>query len=186
MHSGLSADRGASAQRRLLNRSQLLKYIDQFWFSGNQNQSTCSLLLTSINHFDNYLHAFGEQAGADAFTAIGAALFQVIKREEDRLGQYGEDCLAVFLPETAQGGARQIAARICQAVEQLKIFHGYRWKNPFLGVTIGAASGQSHPAIPVRYLIRTAEQALLKARLEGQTVIQEIESSFQNSAADLS
>ena len=107
--------------------------------------------MIDVDHFKRYNDSFGHQAGDDALRVVAEALR--CARPSDFIARYGGEEFAVILPATAPDGARVLAERIRQAVEQAACVHGR------LTVSVGIGClppGSSDGAL----LVAAADQAL--------------------------
>jgi diguanylate cyclase (GGDEF)-like protein len=79
-----------------------------------------SLILCDIDKFKKINDTLGHCAGDRALLAVAAVLQQTL-RKSDLLGRYGGDEFMIILPETSLAGAKKLAEKVRQAVEELDI-----------------------------------------------------------------
>lgn len=96
-----------------------------------------SLLLLDIDHFKLVNDQYGHAAGDAALRQFAAAVRRCLRRE-DVFGRLGGEEFCALLPNTAVGGAAQLAERIRQSVANLAVEAGGHRLS--LKVSIGVAS----------------------------------------------
>jgi diguanylate cyclase len=84
---------------------------------SERNDSPLSLAVWDIDHFkkinDNYGHPFGD----DVIRCV-AQVIQSHLRETDFVARYGGEEFVALLPDCDREGARALAAKICQVIQQ--------------------------------------------------------------------
>lgn len=125
-----------------------------------------ALILLDLDHFkvinDNFGHQQGDEVLVSAATALRAAV-----RETDFVARYGGEEFAVLLPKTHLAGALTVAERIAQEFRKL------RFAAEGLSVT-GSFGVSGYPGRSVNtgeQLVRTADEALYRAKREGRNRI---------------
>ena len=125
-----------------------------------------ALILVDLDHFKNVNDNFGHQVG-DEVLAATAGCVKAAVRETDFVARYGGEEFAVLLPKTHLAGALTVAERI--AAEMLRIKAGPS------GLKITASFGVSgFPGRSVNtaeQLVKTADEALYRAKREGRNKI---------------
>ena len=76
-----------------------------------------SLLLTDIDHFKKVNDSYGHPTGDEVLRRV-AAILKASARKIDIVARYGGEEFAIVLEGTDRAGARQLAERIRQEVEQ--------------------------------------------------------------------
>lgn len=125
-----------------------------------------ALILVDLDHFKNVNDNFGHQVGDEVLAAMARCLEAAV-RETDFIARYGGEEFAVLLPKTHLAGALTVAERVCH--EMLKLKAGPS------GLKVTASFGVSgFPGRSVNtpeQLVRTADEALYKAKREGRNKI---------------
>ncbi|MDP2271991.1 MAG: diguanylate cyclase [Archangium sp.] len=137
-----------------------------------------ALILVDLDHFKNVNDSFGHQVG-DAVLFSVAACVKAAVRETDFVARYGGEEFAVLLPKTHLAGALTVAERI--TAEMLGIKAGP------LGLKVTASFGISgFPGRSVNtseQLVRTADEALYRAKREGRNKISLFQATAHASAS---
>jgi diguanylate cyclase (GGDEF)-like protein len=127
------------------------------------------VLLLDIDHFkaynDNYGHTMGDQALVQVAITIRDSV-----RSRDIVVRYGGEEFLVLLTNVSEEYATQVAERVRQRVQELKIPHRF---NQFETTTVTLSAGISvlHE-LDVASAIRAADAALYQAKNNGRNNIQ--------------
>ena len=125
-----------------------------------------ALILIDLDHFKKVNDTFGHQVGDEVLVAMAACL-RLAVRETDFVARYGGEEFAVVLPKTHLAGALTVAERV--AADMLKIKAG-----PSAVRVTGSFGVSSFPGRSVNtseQLVRTADEALYRAKREGRNKI---------------
>jgi diguanylate cyclase (GGDEF)-like protein len=123
-----------------------------------------SLLLLDIDHFKLVNDQYGHAAGDAALRQFAMAVRRCLRRE-DVFGRLGGEEFCALLPNTAVGGATQLAERIRQSISNLAVDAGGHRLS--LKVSIGvAALGQNSDSW--HDLVNRADRAMYAAKREGR------------------
>ncbi len=125
-----------------------------------------ALILVDLDHFKNVNDNFGHQIGDEVLKATAACVKAAV-RETDFVARYGGEEFAVVLPKTHLAGALTVAERIVAEMARIKAGPA--------GLRVTASFGVSgFPGRSVNtseQLIRTADEALYRAKREGRNKI---------------
>ncbi|MGO8673850.1 MAG: diguanylate cyclase [Capsulimonadaceae bacterium] len=119
-----------------------------------------SLLLLDIDHFKHYNDSFGHPAGDEVLIHLGQ-IMRDCARDSDFIARYGGEEFVVVLPQTDGHGARVIAERLRESIEQTV------WKYRPVTVSIGVATA-SHRVQDSKELISLADRGLYLAKASGR------------------
>ncbi|MDP1821911.1 MAG: diguanylate cyclase [Archangium sp.] len=137
-----------------------------------------ALILVDLDHFKNVNDNFGHQVGDEVLFSMAACVKAAV-RETDFVARYGGEEFAVLLPKTHLAGALTVAERI--AAEMHKIKAGPA------GLRVTASFGVSgFPGRSVNtseQLVRTADEALYRAKREGRNKISLFQAAVLASAS---
>ncbi len=164
--------RVASAQRQLqeqserdpltglYNRRRMDEAIDTELLRSGRYRHPMALFMLDLNRFKPINDEHGHEAGDAVLIAVAQVLRETL-RESDIVARVGGDEFVVLAPETAPGEARQLAARLGEAVRaHVTDYQGQRLR---VGVSIGAAvypeHGESREA-----LARHADKAMYEEK----------------------
>jgi two-component system cell cycle response regulator len=123
-----------------------------------------SLILLDLDHFKAFNDEHGHQVGDGVLSDVAAALERSV-RETDLVARYGGEEFAILLPRTSLAGALTVAERVWRELGALR-------SGPAGSLRVTASLGVSgfpHHAInSPEQLVRTADQALYRAKREGR------------------
>ncbi len=109
--------------------------------------------------------------GDECLIKIAAALSRATKRPGDLAARYGgEEFIAIF-PHTDSDGALQVAEAIQAEIQQLQIPHVSSDVNPYVTLSIGAASTVPTRQNTPQALLADADKSLYAAKQTGRNCI---------------
>lgn len=139
-----------------------------------------SLVMMDIDHFKELNDVHGHLAGDLALASAGRAVKERIRRS-DVAGRYGGEEFVITLPHTDSAGAQKLAAYLREGVANLAI----SWENQALRLTASTGVATVLPIVGHRHapseelvlqarkiLVRTADDALLRAKQQGRDRIE--------------
>jgi diguanylate cyclase (GGDEF)-like protein len=131
---------------------------------AERHQLAVSLLLTDIDHFKKINDSYGHPTGDEVLRRV-AAILKASARKIDIVARYGGEEFALVLEGTDRAGARQLAERIRQEVEQ----QSFPSSKGAFGATlsIGVAS-YPDDAREKPEIISRADQSLYSAKHAGR------------------
>ena len=150
------------------NRRHFDETLALEWRRAARAHTPLSLLMLDIDYFKSFNDTAGHQAGDDCLRNVAQTLGETIQRAGDLVARYGGEEFALLLPETDADHALQIATRLRERVEELRLPHP---SSPLghVTVSIGVAS-----VIPPRDgsgsgdFVRVADAALYDAKRQGR------------------
>lgn len=125
-----------------------------------------SLLMMDIDHFKNINDTYGHLAGDKCLQTAAGIFGEIVKRETDTIVRYGGEEFAIILPGLSQQKALDFAEKIREKFENTKII----WNDLPISLTlsIGASTVQPKGNFKYELLIKSADEALYKAKEEGR------------------
>ncbi len=126
-----------------------------------------TLMLLSIDHFQNFNDVHGLPATDSMLQRVGQALAARMKRGSDQAARLGGGELALLLPETDFNGAKVVAEQVRRIVEQLGIRHQASSVAPVVTVSVGLATVSTTHLGAVEDLVQLAQGAVDRARAAG-------------------
>jgi diguanylate cyclase (GGDEF)-like protein len=166
----------------LANRRALDQYLDEQWRRGLRQGTPLALLMIDVDHFKQFNDRLGHQAGDECLRAIAAAIRGCVTRPADAVARFGGEEFTVVLPETALGGAQDVAERVRAAVFALSIAHpgddlpeGRR-----VTVSVGCAALVPQLQSQCSNLVALADQALYLAKGAGRNCIRAADAPPEN------
>jgi diguanylate cyclase (GGDEF)-like protein len=107
-----------------------------------RSNSKLSIILLDIDHFKEYNDYYGHVMGDECLRQIGKVLSYCINRDVDLAARYGGEEFACILPDTDIYSAVEIAERIRERIEALKIEHKDSPISEFLTASFGVTTVQ--------------------------------------------
>jgi diguanylate cyclase (GGDEF)-like protein len=154
----------------LSNVRQLHTTLDREVERSRRFSSPLGLVMLDIDDFKQVNDEFGHQQGDEVLSAVAKVLRQH-SRDIDEPARYGGEELAVVLPETESEGAAQLAERMREAIEGLRIPRVDGTGDLTVTASFGVAS------VPVAAqdkgsLIAAADAALYRAKRAGKNRVE--------------
>ncbi|MCQ4145343.1 GGDEF domain-containing protein [Vogesella sp. AC12] len=148
------------ALTNLANRRYLELKLERL--AADSASSLCALLFIDLDRFKPINDAHGHDTGDAVLSAIAARLKQAL-RGTDLLARIGGDEFAILLEGVTESGARAVAGKIIQALDE-----------PFaelsppnrLGLSVGICLFKSGATMPAEVLAE-ADQAMYRAKRRG-------------------
>jgi len=152
----------------IANRRRFDQHLEEEWRRCARMQIPLSAIMMDIDHFKSFNDNYGHTAGDDCIRDIARAMATVPTRAGDLVARYGGEEFACLLPGTDAAGAKRIAERMLEVVNNLEIPHA--WSNVTGNVSISAGVGTVVPtrAGSPEELIKMADQKLYEAKNAGR------------------
>lgn len=153
----------------LYNRHQLMETLDREFERAKRTGNTLSMIMLDIDNFKRINDRYGHQSGDSVLTDT-ASIFRGELRCYDTAARYGGEEFIALLPDSLADEAAKVAERIRKAIE----------KTPFsvdkikLRVTasLGVAHYPSAGVDSIESLIKTADNALYRAKINGRNRVE--------------
>lgn len=136
-----------------------------------------SLMLVDVDQLSAINKAHGYGVGDRILERMGI-LMRAYFREHDWVARYGEDTIAVLLPETNPADAMALAERTQTMVEERLTFRDYRTEQRIVvTVSVGVVSARALSGDPIDQMkfVAAAEAALDRATKGGHTRVELVE-----------
>jgi two-component system cell cycle response regulator len=149
----------------LINHQHFLVLLSQEVSRAERYKHPISLLMADIDLFKAINDDFGHPAGDRVIKAVAGCLQQEI-RESDHVARYGGEEFAIILPDTLIQDAYNVAERIRNTIDSLRIKH----EDDLIHFTMsfGIASFQTEEVTASEKLIKRADSALYQAKKQGR------------------
>lgn len=134
---------------------------------AQRNQQPLSLLAIDIDHFKRINDKYGHTCGDDVLKEVALSI-RAITRATDLTFRYGGEEFVVLLNKTDRDGAKVIAERIRQFVEQVRVETGKEQLKTT--ISIGCSTLQANESS--RELFQRADEALYDAKNSGRNRIE--------------
>ncbi len=133
-------------------------------------RSQVSLIFLDLDGFKNVNDQHGHLAGSRALVEVGAVIRHMV-REIDIVCRFGGDEFTVILPQTGSEGARVIAERIRQRLEETVFLETFSLAVR-ITASFGVATFPDH-ALSEKSLIQKADEAMYRVKGHGKNAIAE-------------
>lgn len=150
------------------NRRSFDQFIDRSWKYSIREQQHLSLIMVDIDSFKAFNDNYGHLEGDDCLVLVAKTLLSCIRRPIDLIARYGGEEFIAVLPDTDKQGALLVAERMRKGIEQLALPHEYSEIAAFVTISIGVASIIPQPADSIVDFIKTVDEAMYQAKLEGR------------------
>ncbi|MGV3743391.1 MAG: sensor domain-containing diguanylate cyclase [Burkholderiaceae bacterium] len=138
------------------------------WNAYRQTGKNLSLLLIDVDHFKKFNDYYGHPEGDRCLRRIATALQAALLRKDDLVARYGGEEFGVIL-NSDECGARDVAARMRNAVQALQIPHAPLSPTAQVTISIGLADAPGCDAHSMEALLAHADSALYQAKADGRT-----------------
>ena len=128
-----------------------------------------SLLILDVDHFKNYNDTMGHPAGDEVLKKLAVILSDTV-RENDIVARYGGEEFAIIIPSVDKEGARILADRIRENIEQTYFDHEEIQPLGKVTVSVGVASLPDHGK-DYQALLNCADMALYEAKNNGRNQV---------------
>jgi len=162
---------GSDPLTGLRTRRVLDNRIEEECRRARRSGTRLSVLFVDIDHFKGFNDLFGHAAGDQAIAAVSAAIKGALKRPADLAARYGGEEFVILLPDTRPVGALTVAEELRQRVHQLAIAHPGNDHN-FVTISIGCATTVPESTLDASDLMRRADNALYRAKMQGRNRIE--------------
>jgi diguanylate cyclase (GGDEF)-like protein len=136
-------------------------------FRALEHQLPLCLMMIDVDNFKDYNDRYGHLVGDRVLIAVAQVLKESV-RTVDLVSRYGGEEFSVLLLKTPRSGARIVAERIRQKVEEQKILVSQQATH----VTVSIGIAELNPSFKeVEKFIDSADQALYQAKAEGKNCI---------------
>jgi len=153
----------------LYNRHQLMGTLDKEFERARRTGNSLSMIMLDIDNFKQINDRYGHQSGDSVLTET-AAIFRGELRCYDTAARYGGEEFIALLPDSLADEATNVAERIRKAIESTP-FSVNKIK---LRVTasLGVANYPSEGVDSIESLIKTADNALYRAKIKGRNRVE--------------
>jgi diguanylate cyclase (GGDEF)-like protein len=165
----LSAMASTDGLTGLANRRSFDEVLAREWARARRKREPLALAMIDVDHFKPYNDHYGHQAGDDCLRQVAAVLAHAVRRGTDLAARYGGEEFAFIAPATSTESALAIAEQLRADIEELRLPHE---KSPLghVTVSIGVAAIVPDDGQDTDLLIRSADQALYRAKTQGRNL----------------
>lgn len=130
-----------------LTRRQLEKALAHEWLRSARMGSPLAFALADINDFGRYNAEFGEEQGDLCLKAVADAIRSLSRGCGDVLGRYAGGKFGLVLPETDVEDAGQLAQRVVDAAQSLRIPCAAPGRGERVALSFGIGCCATHAAV---------------------------------------
>lgn len=127
--------------------------------------------MIDIDCFKKYNDHYGHTLGDDSLRSVAKALKKSIKRPADDVARYGGEEFVVILPDTGKSAAIDIAEKLRENVELLKIPHKYNECNDHVTISLGVQTVIPQKDMDAISLLKATDQCLYQAKESGRNQV---------------
>lgn len=146
----------------LLNYESLVKHLEY-----NMTLFKCgALLIIDIDHFKSVNDRFGHMVDNKMLKAV-SDVFTKMFRQSDVIARFGGDEFVIFLPNiTDSSWVLKKGAQLLEAIHKIQVSEG-----EYLSVSVGGTI-LADESVPALQMLKTADQALYRAKKAGRNRIE--------------
>lgn len=154
------------------NRRNFNQYINIQWANCAFSKSELSIIMIDIDHFKAYNDNYGHLQGDDCLVKVAKCIMESSARPLDLAFRYGGEEFAVLLPNTDLNGAKIIAERIRENVENLKIEHQYSETANVITVSLGVSTILPNYKFHFHEFVESSDTGLYQAKKKGRNRVE--------------
>lgn len=166
-HERLGVLRTTDALTGIFNRRHFLEVVQREWDRAKRYDTPSALLLIDADHFKQVNDAHGHLCGDEILRQICRTTSASL-RQPDVLARFGGEEFIVFLPHTDLLGAVDVAERIREQVQRLKV----PWQEQAVGTTVSIGVAPMRAELEsLDWMIHEADTALQLAKSDGRNCV---------------
>ncbi|TAL83092.1 MAG: GGDEF domain-containing protein [Rhodanobacter sp.] len=158
---------GTDSLTGIPNRAALDARLRRELLDSPKDGAGCSLLMIDIDYFKLFNDSQGHVAGDRCLIEVARSLSASLSRSSDLVARYGGEEFAVVLSDTPATVASEVARRLVDAVDTLRIPHPASSRG-WVTVSVGVAAHTSAATTDIVPLIEEADRALYRAKKNGK------------------
>ncbi|KOP22789.1 multi-component transcriptional regulator [Hapalosiphon sp. MRB220] len=143
------------------------EFLEREWQRLISQQTSLSLIICDIDHFQTYNDRYGYEAGNSCLQQVANSIRQCIDPSHHLVVRSGGDEFMIVLLETGLVEALQVVERIQQAIATLQIPHQSASTNGYITLSLGITGFIPSQDNSYKDLIAIAKQALYTAKARG-------------------
>jgi diguanylate cyclase (GGDEF)-like protein len=149
----------------LFNRRYMEESLEREVRRAARNNESVTLIMLDIDHFKQFNDTFGHQAGDTLLRGLGDFLSQRTRGQDVACRYGGEEFVLILAGASADDGSKR-AELLRQELKQLTVQHAGQVLGR-ISISIGISAFPGH-GTTAEELLRTADQALYRAKAEGR------------------
>lgn len=154
----------------LANRRFFNEVLIQEWELARHANEPLSIVFIDVDHFKAYNDSYGHLHGDDALVRVADVFQRYLRRSADLAARYGGEEFILLLPNTPQEGAKKVAQKMLQEVDQLQIPHRASPTAPHVTASFGVSTWypSKQTTLTIDQLIHQADSAVYQAKSRGR------------------
>ena len=150
----------------LYNRRYFIEILEQEVSRAERYKTDLALCMIDMDHFKRINDTYGHPAGDMVLSEVGELLHEGV-RHSDLCCRYGDDELAVILPNTKQ----ENADKACEKFLRILGGHMFKYESSFFYITVSIGIASHRPSTSPDDLIACVDNALYQAKENGRNRI---------------
>jgi diguanylate cyclase (GGDEF)-like protein/PAS domain S-box-containing protein len=142
---------------------------------ASRHKHPMSLLMCDIDFFKQYNDTYGHITGDECLVSVAECLEDSFKRASDFPARYGGEEFAVILPHTDDEDALSLSESFQKNLKALAIEHRSSDISEYVTISIGLVTVLPDQMTNANTIIKTADEALYKAKRNGRNRIEVLE-----------
>jgi diguanylate cyclase (GGDEF)-like protein len=130
-----------------------------------------SVMMIDIDNFKNFNDSFGHLEGDVCLRAVADTIQRSVRRPRDVVARFGGEEFAVVMEGTDAIGARFMAERIRESIQELSVVQGDGARHPVVTVSVGVAAALGPAELVPDLLLLRADKALYAAKASGGNMV---------------
>lgn len=152
---------------QIANRRFFDEYLEIEWNRARREHRVLSVILMDVDFFKRFNDRYGHDAGDECLREVALSLRSCFTRSGDLIARYSAEEFAAVLPGTELSDSSFID-HCCEVVSAQEIPHQDSEVSEFVTISAGGCSLLPSESLAVADLIKTAHQALHRAKTEGR------------------
>ncbi|EKQ58288.1 MULTISPECIES: diguanylate cyclase [unclassified Clostridium] len=153
------------------NRRALREFIDNIFIKMKKKKKPISVIMIDIDDFKLYNDKYGHVKGDEVLKKVSKQLKDTVRDSRDFVARYGGEEFIFISLETDRDEIYEIANKIRERVNNLKIVHEYSKVSNYVTISLGTATVLPFNENSVYDCIKNADIALYQAKFKGKNRI---------------
>jgi len=153
---------------KIKNRRAYDIFADQLWSQCIRTETYITIMILDLDHFKQYNDFFGHSKGDECLYAVAQTLQKLFKRKNDIVARIGGEEFIIVLSDVNLTNAKNLATRVLNALEDLKIEHPLNSASKYVSASIGLVSLVPQKDVTLNAAFSYADKALYQAKLTGR------------------
>ncbi len=149
------------------NRRYFDRLLSRAFKSAQRHRRPLAVVMIDVDEFKKFNDHYGHAAGDRCLQQVGKMLRGVCRRAEDFPARYGGEEFVLLLAETDLAGAMRVAEEARAAVFDSRIPHATA-RHQRVTISLGVSAVVPSASCDVANLLRSADEALYRAKLQGR------------------